>query len=308
MLNVALLQLRDHGLDQQANLEKGENACRNAQQAGADIALFPEMWNIGYTPYSTDIMLPTSQQRLSPHDLQKAQQQWFQHAIGRDSDFVRHFQSLARELDMAIGITYLEQYEPKPRNAMTLIDRHGEQVLHYAKAHTTDFSMEAACTPGEGFYVSKLDVGQGTVDIGAMICYDREFPESARALMVKGAEIILTPNACDLEQNRLAMMATRAYENMTGVAVTNYPWPKHNGHSVAYSGMAFLSDGSSSDHQIVQAHEEEGVWLAPFDLDAMRQYRRRETWGDTYRKPNRYHDLIINDPIDTFQRKDSRRD
>ena len=41
----------------------------------------------------------------------------------------------------------------------------------------------------------RLDTASGNVKVGAMICYDREFPESARILMLKGAEIILVPNA-----------------------------------------------------------------------------------------------------------------
>ena len=64
------------------------------------------------------------------------------------------------------------------------------------KVHTCDFDMEAALTPGDDFYVCTLDTAKGDVRIGAMICYDREFPESARILMLKGAELILTSNAC----------------------------------------------------------------------------------------------------------------
>ena len=47
-LKVALLQLLSSGFDQLANLAKGQQYCRMARQLGADIALFPEMWNIGY--------------------------------------------------------------------------------------------------------------------------------------------------------------------------------------------------------------------------------------------------------------------
>ncbi|HVC83296.1 MAG TPA: nitrilase-related carbon-nitrogen hydrolase, partial [Chloroflexota bacterium] len=50
ILRVGLLQLLDKGSDQEANLAIGEAACRHAAELGADIALFPEMWNIGYTP------------------------------------------------------------------------------------------------------------------------------------------------------------------------------------------------------------------------------------------------------------------
>src|SRR5262245_58338923 len=62
---------------------------------------------------------------------------------------------------------------------------------------------EWTLTPGDDFYVCTLDTEQGELKVGAMICYDREFPESARILMLKGAELILTPNACDMEINRL---------------------------------------------------------------------------------------------------------
>ena len=60
----------------------------------------------------------------------------------------------------------------------------------YAKVHTCDFGAERALTPGDGFYVTELDTACGLVRVGAMICYDREFPESARILMLKGAELI----------------------------------------------------------------------------------------------------------------------
>ncbi len=49
--------------------------------------------------------------------------------------------------------------------------------------------MERNLTPGEDFYVTDLDTARGPVRVGAMICYDREFPESARLLMLKGAEL-----------------------------------------------------------------------------------------------------------------------
>jgi len=84
-----------------------------------------------------------------------------------------------------------------------VIDRYGEVALTYAKVHTCDFDREAALTPGAGFVVAPLDTAHGPVQIGAMICYDREFPESARVLMLQGAEILLVPNSCAMERNRL---------------------------------------------------------------------------------------------------------
>lgn len=47
-----------------------------------------------------------------------------------------------------------------------------------------------------------------------MICYNREFPESDRILMLQDAEIILVPNACPMEINRLSQFRAGAYENM----------------------------------------------------------------------------------------------
>ncbi len=89
--------------------------------------------------------------------------------------------------------------------------------------------------------MTELDTENGKVNIGAMICYDREFPESARILMLKGAEIILVPNACPMEINRLSQLRARAFENMVGIATANYAYgqPDCNGHSSAFDGMAY---------------------------------------------------------------------
>lgn len=60
-LTIALLQMTSGGLDREANKVKGEAFCRRAQAMGADIALFPEMWSIGYQFY-----VPSDQ--LTPAD------------------------------------------------------------------------------------------------------------------------------------------------------------------------------------------------------------------------------------------------
>ena len=85
-----------------------------------------------------------------------------------------------RSLLIHIGITLLEAYEPAPRNTLVLFDRFGQRKLVYAKVHTCDFDTERNLTPGEDFYTATLDTACGGVNVGAMICYDREFPESAR--------------------------------------------------------------------------------------------------------------------------------
>jgi predicted amidohydrolase len=295
VLKIALLQMASHGRDQGANFVKGEAFCRQAAQMGADVALFPEMWNIGYSPFDLD----------QPG----AFEQWAAQAIGPRDAFFVHFKALARELDMAIALTYLERWDGLPRNTVSLIDRHGEVVLTYAKVHTCDFlpEIDGACTPGEDFYVTTLDTARGDVKIGAMICYDREFPESARILMLKGAEIILTPNACTLDAPRLKQFQTRAFENMVGVAMANYAAPQHNGHSCAYDPELYVqNDGDARDPLVVEAGESEGIYLAAFDLERLRAYRAREIWGNAYRKPRRYALLTALDVHQPFTRDDAR--
>jgi predicted amidohydrolase len=133
-----------------------------------------------------------------------------------------------------------------------------------------------------------------------MICYDREFPESARILMLKGAEIILVPNASTLHPIHLEQFRLRAYENMVGVAMTNYA-ESNNGHSVAYDPRAF-AEGKARDTLVVAAGEEEGIYLASFDMERIREYRRRETSGNAFRRPHRYGLLTSCEVSDPFVR------
>jgi len=282
LLNVALLQLRPHGDDLDANAEKAAEFCRQAAARGADIALFPEMWSIGYTRFKEN----------EPGDRER----FYGLARATESPYVQQFAALARELDMAIGFTYLQAWEPFPRNALTLFDRHGEEVFTYAKVHTCDFQfMERSLTPGDDFYVGTLDTKRGPVEVGAMICFDREQPESARILMLKGAEIVLTPNASKLEELRLGQFRTRAFENALGVAMANYARPFHNGQSVAYA---------ANGDRLVQAKDKEGIFLATFDLDELRRLRERTIWGAAYRRPHRYGQMLSPEKASVWERVD----
>ena len=219
VIKIALLQITPCKTLKE-NLQQGIKYCRKAKEKGADIALFPEMWSNGYNIYD------------------RPAAEWKEEAISVHSDFVTAFGRLAKELNMAIGITLLEKHENAPRNSLVLFDRFGEQKFVYAKVHTCDFDVERNLTPGDDFYVTVLDTERGGVNVGAMICYDREFPESARILMLKGAELILVPNACPMEINRLSQLRARAFENMTAIATCNYPEtvPDCNGGSSVFDG------------------------------------------------------------------------
>lgn len=273
-LKIALLQLLPEGsLDGQ--LQKGKAACIKAKNMGADIALFPEMWSDGYN-------LPQDSLKLAAL------------SVDAESDFVRAFGKLAAELQIAIAITFLEKNEPKPLNSVILFDRSGAERLHYSKIHTCAFDLERVLASGDDFYVTELDIGRDIIKVGAMICFDREFPESARILMLKGAEVILAPNACPMEINRLSALRTRAYENMTAVATCNYPkgQPDCNGHSTVFDGVAWLKhEPGVRDMCVFEAPEEEGVYLAEIDMDMLRHYRGHEVMGDRYRHSDKYEIL-----------------
>ena len=289
-LKIALLQITPCGT-LEGNLEKGIASCRKAKELGADIVLFPEMWNNGYNIYGRPV------------------EEWKAEAISVGSEFVSDFGKLAKELNMAIAVTFLEQYKGGPRNSMILFDRFGRRKITYAKVHTCDFDVERNLTPGEDFYVTTLDTAQGEVKVGVMICYDREFPESARLLMLKGAELILVPNACPMEINRLSQLRARAYENMLAIATCNYPdsVPDCNGGSSLFDGVAYLPElEGSRDMCILQADGAEDIYLAELDLEQLRSYRESEVHGNAFRRPQKYG-LLLNEKIEPPFVRDNRR-
>lgn len=273
-LKIAFLQLMPL-LNIEDNMEKGIKACREAKANGADIVLFPEMWSSGY---------------VFPHN-----REWLeQNSISLDSKYVKRFSEIASELDMAIAITLLEKHEPKPRNTVCLFDRHGKLVYRYSKVHICDFGEdddESVLDAGDDFCVEELDTKEGMIKVGSMICYDREFPESARVLMMKGAELILVPNACPMEINRLSQLRGRAYENMLAIATCNYPVLHRgcNGHSTLFDGVIYNTETGVPRNMLVsETGEEEGVFFAELDVDMLRKYRNREIGGLKNRRPELY--------------------
>ncbi len=270
-LKIAFLQVLP-GKNLEENLTIGKKACIEAKEKGADVALFPEMWSDGY-------YLPQDEEELRKL------------AISKDSDFINEFRNLSKELEMAIGITFLEEHEPKPLNSVVFFNRLGEEILHYSKVHICAFADEKVLSGGEDFYVTDLDFGRGTVKFGSMICFDRESPESARILMLKGAELILAPNACPMEINRLSALRTRAYENMVAVATCNYPkgQPDCNGRSTLFDGVPWRRDEPGTrDMCVMEAPPEPGVYVATLDLDMLRTHRSNDIMGDKYRRPDTY--------------------
>jgi predicted amidohydrolase len=277
---IALLQISPAGSDQSSNLAIGLDACRRAKALGADLALFPELWNIGGA--------------LPLHDRQR----WIDSAIDQHGDFVQSFAALARELDLNIGVTYLEKHQPLPRNSVSFINRKGDAILHYSKVFICNFGSDELlqpnaneqnvgcdvnCSPGDSFKVCTLQGAEGVVRLGAMICSDREFPEPATQLMLNGAELIAIPNACTWDQIRTAGLKTRAFENLVGVAMVNYPSPLSNGNSQVHTCVPW-QNGECIDTSIAKAGEKEEILIAGFDMGAIRAFRKAESWRLQYRR------------------------
>lgn len=145
-LKIALLQIAPTGTIE-SNLLKGIEYCKEAKKQGADIALFLEMWSCGY---------------CIPEDISVLKSM----AVSMDGEFVNAFSKMAEELEMAIGITILEQHDPLPRNTICLFDRRGKLQYTYAKVHTCDFGDECRLDAGEDFYVAELDTVKGVVRTG----------------------------------------------------------------------------------------------------------------------------------------------
>lgn len=298
-IKVAMLQM-ERSSDINKNIEKGIKFCTNAKQMGADIAVFPEMWSNGY-----EILFRGLLKNQKDLDMNKVKA-WQNKAIDDSSEYINTFINIAKKLKMAIAITYLEKNgEKKPKNTVMVIDRKGKIILKYSKVHTVDFKTEFFTDPGKKFNTAILDYGRGKVNIGTMICYDREFPESARILMIKGAELILVPNACLMTEIRLQQLKVRAYENMLGIVTVNYSNLK--GKSSAYSPVVRDVNRNECSSEIVVMDENEGISIAEFNLSQIRDYRKREFHGDTYRKPYAYTELLSDNVQEIFKRENSRR-
>ncbi len=261
---IAVVQHRYLG-----TLEQNTNDClvavERAKALGADLVLFPECALTGYR-------LPITNEDALPHD----------------SAHIMRIADKAKSENIGIVITAFTKGTAKPRNSAFVIDQSGRIVLKYDKVHTCDFSQEACLESGDEFKVCDVN----GVRIGIMICYDREYPESARVLMLKGAELILVPNDCDLMEPRLQALSTRAYENMVGVVMATPPG-NNAGRSCAYSPICWENDEITVDNTILMADAyTDDIFLAKFDMDRLRTYRSREMMGNTYRRVNAYAPLL----------------
>lgn len=292
-LKIAIVQENRHPYDMKGNTEKGINIVKKAKELGADIVLFPECWITGYE-------FPQVNETLSVEEIMKTEafKEWNELALDENSQCIKVFCNIAKELNIGVVITGYTKGVNRPQNSAFVISKKGEILMKYSKVHTCDFSYEKMLESGDEFKVCDFE----GVKLGVMICYDREYPESARILMLKGAEIILVPNDCGAMRHRVQALSTRSYENMVGVVMANPPG-ENAGCSCAFSPIPWDRNGIPVDNIIVMADDKtEDIFMAEYNLEELRHYRSREMMGNTFRKVKAYSELLLGEVEDPFKR------
>lgn len=165
-----------------------------------DIACLPEYFSTPYFP---------AEQDGDAFDL----------AVDEDGPILHEVRETARATDTAVVAPLFERSQPGGRyyNTAFVVDRTGDLVGKYRKLHPFQ-------RPGynEAFYFAPGDLGAPVFDLGGltagiMICYDRHFPEIARAQALRGADIVFVPTCSFGEENRDAVWTSE----LTGIAVAN---------------------------------------------------------------------------------------
>ena len=267
---VAVLQMKSLNRKYQENTDSVIHMMEEASENGADILLLPEAFLSGYE-------LPRSNEE----------------AFADSNPYFEQIRIAAAELHIGVVATAITKGKKKPQNSAYIIDKNGNTLMKYSKVHTCDFADEACLESGDSFQVCDFC----GIRLGIMICYDREYPESARMLMLKGAEIILVPNDCGGMKPRLCALSTRAYENMVGIAMAN-PNGENAGNSCAFSPICWDKNGNCVDNVLLMADDvTAGLFYAEFDMDAIRFWRENEMMGNTFRKVKAY-DLLLNETIE----------
>lgn len=276
IFKVAILQMRSENRAYRKNTEIIIDKMKEATENGADILLLPECFITGY-----DLTIGNNE------------------AFANNDNCITKLCETSKALNIGVTATALTKGNNAPQNSAFIIDKNGNIIMKYSKVHTCDFADERVLESGSEFKVCDFD----GVKLGVMICYDREYPESARVLMLKGAEIILVPNDCGSMTPRINALSVRAYENMCGIAMAN-PNGLNAGKSCAFSPICWDSNGICVENTLAMADEiTEGLIYAEFDIDKIRNYRKHEMMGNTFRKVNAYSELLNAEIKEPFIRK-----
>ena len=187
---VAALRVTPSPWEKNANIEKLERYARQAAQAGAQMIVTPEGFLDGYV--GNDASVP--------------REDYFSIAEPVDGPPLRRVRKLADELDVYLALGFPELRGELVYNSVAIFGPDGELVSLYSKTHC---GSEPYNTEGVAFPVVKTPLGVW----GTLICLDRQLPETARILAIKGAQIIFNPSYGMYGEINDVMMRTRAYEN-----------------------------------------------------------------------------------------------
>jgi N-carbamoylputrescine amidase len=251
-ITVAAIQC-DLSADLNTNTATVEAHVREAAQHGAKVILPPELFE---GPYFCKV------QELDPFATAAP---LHEHAS------VKAMQALARELQVYIPTSFFERDGQHHYNSLAMIDDAGEIMGVYRKSHIPDgpgYSEKFYFRPGNtGFKV--WDTKYGRVGIG--ICWDQWYPETARALMLMGADILMFPTAIGDEPASEELDTSRLWRRaMVGHAVSNVVPVVASNRIGTESGQRFYGHSfianERGDLVVDYGAEESGVLVATFDL------------------------------------------
>ncbi len=276
-IHVAAIQCPLGG-DIAANNAVIERHVRDAAAQGAKLILPPELFE---GPYFCKV------QELNPFATAAP---LAEHAS------VGAMQRLAKALQVHIPTSFFERDGQHYYNSLAMVDDAGEIMGVYRKSHIPDgpgYSEKFYFRPGNtGFKVWDTKLGK----IGIGICWDQWYPETARALMLMGADILLFPTAIGDEPEAEELDTSRLWRRaMIGHAVSNVvPVVAANRIGTecgqTFYGHSFISD-ERGDYLAEFGADEEGVLAAELDLD--QAARNRAAFGFFRdRRPDLYGRLV----------------
>lgn len=262
-IRVAAIQLNSRD-DKAANVAAALAAITHAAEAGAQLVVLPEVWTYLGPPAGN---AANAEPIPGPITAQLA-------ALARRHSIILHGGSIleAPTNDAASA-------GHRPYNTAVLFDQSGRLVATYRKIHLFDAAPQDGATP----YRESETVAPGNAIVTAEIaglrlglatCYDLRFPELFRALVLRGAELILLPAAFTLETGRdhwEPLLRARAIENGCYIVAAGQvgPYPPNR---VAY-GRSMIVDPWGTVR--AQAPDEPGFILAELDLARVADVRRR---------------------------------
>ena len=273
-ITVAAIQMQCSTVVEE-NLKKAEEMVRKAAGKGAQVILLPELFEREYF-------------------CQQKRYDFYEYALPVDENpAVQMGKRLARELDVVLPISFYERDGNVLYNSLAWIDADGELLGVYRKTHIPDdhfYQEKFYFTPGNtGFMVFDTKYGR----LGAGICWDQWFPETARALALKGAEVIFYPTAIGSEPildtdsmpHWRRCMQGHAGANLVPVVAANRigredvePCEANAGQKSAlvFYGSSFIADETGELVQSASRDKEE-ILVQTFDLDQVRE--NRLSWG-----------------------------